>query len=218
MAEIARHAVLFGGADMVAAEAEATAVLAALKETGAGNEAEMANLSRKVGASLGEAESVTIVLCSTGDGAQDVGFDRFWRFLKRSSARLERLKFAVLDVGDGAVGAAVSAALSGLGATDVAPAAADPAAFRAAVAAAMPAAAGDDDVAAAAAAATDGAPRVLAVLYGSETGNANYIAHAIGAAARERAPKCGVVVAPLDGWKDRYQAVWNPNRFKIPST
>ena len=59
MAEIARDAILFGGADCAAAEAEANKVLDVLKAAGC-DEAAVAGLTRKAAASLGEARSLTI--------------------------------------------------------------------------------------------------------------------------------------------------------------
>ncbi|KAH8049366.1 FAD-binding domain-containing protein [Aureococcus anophagefferens] len=115
MAEIARDAVLFGGKDLARAEAYANALESKLKAAGC-DEAGCAGLTRKAASSLSEARSVTVVLASEGDGGQDVGYDRFWRFLKRSEDRLDDLLVAVVDLGDGAR-AALSARLAALGAT-----------------------------------------------------------------------------------------------------
>ncbi|KAH8060621.1 FAD-binding domain-containing protein [Aureococcus anophagefferens] len=115
MAEIARDAVLFGGKDLARAEAYANALESKLKAAGC-DEAGCAGLTRKAASSLSEARSVTVVLASEGDGGQDVGYDRFWRFLKRSEDRLDDLLVAA-DLGDGAARAALSARLAALGAT-----------------------------------------------------------------------------------------------------
>ena len=89
---------------------------------------------------------------------------------------MPHLKFAVVDVGDGAVGAEVATRLEALGASKMTDAA-DPTKAAAAIAselapaAGAPAASGDGG-----AAAGDGGPGVIAVFYGSQTGNANSIA------------------------------------------
>ncbi|KAK7248537.1 hypothetical protein SO694_00162040 [Aureococcus anophagefferens] len=205
MAEIARDAVLFGGKDLARAEAYANALESKLKAAGC-DEAGCAGLTRKAASSLGEARSVTVVLASEGDGGQDVGYDRFWRFLKRSEDRLDGLLVAVVDLGDGACGAALSARLAALGATALVEATAEAAFQDAVVAKLTPSAGGARRAAAPPAVAVGRRPRaqgVVAVLYGSQTGNASCIAADIGDELRSRSPACDVVVGPLDSWRDR---------------
>ena len=100
MAEIARDAILYGGKDVAKAQKAAEDLLQKLVANGC-DEAKAAPLSRKAAASLNEARSVIVVLCGEGDGAQEPNFDRFWRYLKRSTDRVEQLTTAVLDIGDG---------------------------------------------------------------------------------------------------------------------
>ena len=188
MAEIARDAILYGGKDVAKAEAAANDLLKTL--IGAGCEdAKAAPLSRKAAASLSEARSVIVILAGEGDGAQEPTFDRFWRYFKKSADRVEALKTAVLDVGDGALGALVEARFAALGS---APICANGYTQDEVVAALKPTAASAET-----------SKTRLCVLYASQTGNAESIAKDIKVEVEARHPTCDVVAKPLDAWRER---------------
>ena len=157
MAEIARDAILYGGKDVAKAQKAAEDLLQKLVANGC-DEAKAAPLSRKAAASLNEARSVIVVLCGEGDGAQEPNFDRFWRYLKRSADRVEQLTTAVLDIGDGALGALVAKRFEELGSTPITD-------LEKVVAALKPTASSTTEV-----------QERLCVLYASQTGNAECIA------------------------------------------
>ena len=119
MAEIARDAILYGGKDVAKAQKAAEDLLQKLVANGCDEAKQLAARAKKAGWPLNEARSVIVVLCGEGDGAQEPNFDRFWRYLKRSADRVEQLTTAVLDIGDGALGALVSKRFEELGSAPI---------------------------------------------------------------------------------------------------
>jgi sulfite reductase alpha subunit-like flavoprotein len=184
MAEIARDAILYGGKDVAKAQKAAEDLLQKLIAAGC-DEAKAAPLSRKAAASLNEARSVIVVLCGEGDGAQEPNFDRFWRYLKRSTDRVDQLTTAVLDIGDGMLGALVSKRFEELGSTPITD-------VEKVVAALKPTASSTTEI-----------QERLCVLYASQTGNAECIAKDIKTELEARQPSCSVVVKSLDAWRER---------------
>ncbi|KAJ8598082.1 hypothetical protein CTAYLR_005587 [Chrysophaeum taylorii] len=140
-------------------------------------------VSRKAAASLGEIEVCVIVLGPT----QDEGVDRFWRYLKRQTDPLPKLRYAVRGGRP-----EVDAKLAALGATrlidDDVPGEATGAwcdRVRVAAAAAPPS---EEEKG------KNTSSSSVCVMYASQTGNAQSI-------ATELAEQLGISAYPLDAWK-----------------